>query len=756
MILAFGSDGKQIAQHTCISVIAKWKLVLFLLITNFPALSAPSSGKNCNPVALNHCLLPFPSDHWLIDHSSQHRSNGNNKILSLENDLFSTHYLDSIHPIIWPEELGLGLNNQGIDGFSPVTAIYFDLEHPPNQASLPKDGGDAAVLFDLTANKLVPIRADISTESQRDIYEKNLPIIELRPRSRLDHGHRYFAFLTKKLVQRDGRPQGMSENFQQAISGDGSELSALYEEDLQLIENNGFQRSELITGTIFTVRSEANIAAPMLNLASQVFAAPQRFDRNSWKVQLAKEHGTVAAIVSGSVSLSDFRQSELGDSIRFSDASQSESNQVEVVIGIPRAALEQAVPIAIYGHSLGLIKESFVTVLINNSDLGIATVSIDFPYHGNRVQRLTDNESLDSVKNPFRYQDIFSLASEPTGLAALTTLPLQSTLDLMALLKAVSTDLHELDLEPLIQLYDEALLPHFGKAKFDTERIFYQGTSLGSVFGTGFLGIAPIIKGGFLQVGGGGISDILSHSVVWDIFGNAFPNTGDPVEKLVSLNLFQLMADYGDGISLSNWYAQPPTSDVYNIPFEIPRKPILLQYSIADQVVPNRASLAFAEAISSPILVTPRLPLLVPEDVAHLSNISSISPNQTTATYQVKPLINPALFSELGLSAVGGVIPHISFGQANSINVMGDWIEMINVDLDPAPVEPEESSDERGLSDGASSPEISAGSSLYLLLGIFAWLLITLPTHTFRTNITGNSASPSASTLFRKSQAQAV
>ena len=126
-----------------------------------------------------------------------------------------------------------------------------------------------------------------------------------------------------------------------------------------------------------------------------------------------------SAVVVGEVSLSDFRD---GDGVARA-ANGATDRWVKFLMVLPkRAAGPSGAPVVIYGHGLTVSKETMLISASTNAELGLATIGIDVPNHGDRQ----------SGEGGY----LLDLAT-PRAFGRLASMPLQGIVDHVSLLEAV-------------------------------------------------------------------------------------------------------------------------------------------------------------------------------------------------------------------------------------------------------------------------------------------------------------------------------
>lgn len=721
---------------------------------------------SCHPFAQAHCALPFPSNYWTKPSSKY----ATNIVLDIPNDLLSPDVLDKLPSAghLSPQSLGRNMAGEEISGFSPVSGVYFEVEDVPNTSIAPftsgtvlKDGvdeqnnGDFAFIYDRTTGQKMDIIFQQSKLTSG--IEDSMNIVELRPVSRFEPGHTYIAAITNHIKSRAGVPFKPSPGFNTALTDTGSEEYAVAESALTFLSGMGVDTSEIVNMTEFTIRDEVEMTSALLALVNKTHT---QLKQDSDPVQILnveyRDAGDVAATVTGRMKTLNYRNDN--GMVEYDPNGEGEPVWVAFRAAIPRNATVEPAPVAIYGHGLGGQKEMMddlagdflgdvdlplpidvIGLALNNAALGMATIAIDFPNHGERILSEDefkadceldeeDPEDTPPVLNAdeecvvpiydFEFEGTRKLDKRAKGIMALTEDPLggdniigiaqQGAIDLTALLAAIQSKMNTLDVLPAISPEEGG----DGIPDLDVTRIIYQGTSLGSVFGAGFVAMAPDIKGAYFQVGGAGITNVLLHSDLWGNFGRLVPEEASPADALFMVNMYQLAIDAADGLTTAHWIKNPPQN--------IPAKSVLLQYGIDDRIVPNISSVAYGLSMNAPLLDDRQVNIEDQAQADLFSNGSGIVeeyPEDLTFVIQNDPPLSLSFLESIFSASLFTTISHASMVQSGAIGTMEDWVKALNVDSNP---EPEEDPNIRGLG-GGGTPSIDSGS-----LGLFAMLGLML------------------------------
>lgn len=522
----------------------------------------------CNPVSIKTCALPFPSDVY----AKPDPASPTGLRLHYPDGVVRPELLEEVPPTLTPEKVVANST-----GYSAASGVLFELSEAPDPASLPVDGGDAVIVYNLTTGERVPVRATINTYAQSKRVAAPSYIVEIFPRSRWQFGHRHAVFLSNSLKPTSGGEFQPGDGFRRALSQDGTALSNYYEPVISFYEQHGFSRSQLLSATFFTVRTEEEATQKLKTLTDFVYQ--QDHPIRDIKIRY-KLFGNIGAYVKGEVLVHNFRDDAGG---MVYDIQQAKPEWVTFLMAIPRSAKKSPAPVSIFGHGIGFIKESAWPQAIRNARMGIATIAIDHPNHGPRIGD-DGGWLLTRVDTPY--------------VALQVGMMVQSSIDHMSLLKSITTHIGALDILPMRfpgPLVTNESHGGDGIPDLDTSTIFYQGISLGGVLGSAFVSLAPEIKGAIFQVAGVGITNILSGSALWNpVFSKLVPDVADGAEALVLKAAMQHEVDYGDAINFVHYLREPPAG--------IPAKPVLLVTAEGDGIVPNFSSVALSEIAGIPLI----------------------------------------------------------------------------------------------------------------------------------------------------------
>ena len=520
-----------------------------------PAPRPAVEERPCSIARVRSCALPYPSDEITVADPLS----GTGRRIELPEGLIPDGLARQLGPGATPAE-----TFEGADGFAALTPVIFEVERPVLPPSIPADGGDVLALFDLDTGERVPIRAEVPAEAVR--HGRLDSVVVAWPRTRLEFGHRYVARLTDGVRLHEGgrltKPAGLRAD---------SDWVRSLREALESVE--GDRWDEVVSATRFTVRSEANATAQLDGMAA--IARSEDHPIRRLRVHPALLVEGASAIVTGEVQISDFRD-EHGVA-RVEHGSTPRWVRFQMILPEEPAGVDGA-PVVIYGHGLTVAKETMLVTASSNARMGLATVGIDVPNHGDR-QAGVDRAYL------------FDLIS-PRHFGRVASMPLQGIVDHVSLLGAVQDHFGDLELD----LPNAPGGPGGPAPTLDTSRILYQGTSMGGVLGAGFTSISPELDGSFLQVAGSGTADIIYHSLLWPLFMNLVPAGASTGDAYALMGAATMLLDGSDNVNVLH---RARTND----------SPVFLMYGIGDGIVQNFASERLVRLLDLPLVGAELRPL---------------------------------------------------------------------------------------------------------------------------------------------------
>jgi len=539
---------------------------------------AKTIAGNCNPVAVKTCGLPFPSD-LFMDAETQR--------LKFDDSLIDTTIdgpirqqqpmLAQMDPAFTPAKIF-----NGASGFSAAGPILFEL--PAASATvLPQDGGEFVKLFDLDSGQAINIVTRFSKAAKHPLDPTHASdVIEIWPRSRFEFGHRYVAVLSSALrkkatsgAENFTRSRGMdiALGLQPAVEAGDIALFEVYKESLGVLQNNAIAPQTILSATFFTVKQEQEVTAPLLKIADTIAERDLHISALRAGTPLGSSLYGLATLY-GRIDLVNFRGSDGGVHAPYEPIAFPAQENVEVLVTVPKVDPASDIPVALWGHGVGNRKEVTTLGFVRNDALGIATVAIDHPNHGSRIN------NLDPLQR--NYLDL----GTPKQIMKMLGAQVQASIDQIAVMAAVRNSIGA--------AFDEAraTLPMLGHG--DGSRIAYHARSYGSMIGVSAVAASHDVAGAHYLSGCGGLINITSSSLFWSSSKKAFPRVASGAEVTFQLAMMQHYLDIADGLNFAHYYRDPPAG-------REPKK-VAMQYALGDGSTLNEICEAQAIVMQLPLL----------------------------------------------------------------------------------------------------------------------------------------------------------
>lgn len=517
-----------------------------------------------------------------------------------------------------------------LDGFSTTAAMTLDTSTAIDRSTV--TAGKTVRLFAITADGKAVEKTDITTEISTDGKRLTVrPVLPLRP------GTRYTLLLTgvrdvtakqlstmplqqllaleHALVDEEG-----NSTISAVCSDMAKRLETLRQTVAPAIEAVGGDRSQLSAAYTFTTQDMEKRVREMY-LAPYAANLPLTVTNVESMSPLAAGYAlpSVAKVITGKMTTLDF----LDPTTRaFRDNGVGVAKQIEFILTLPTGLAQgEKAPVVVFGH--GLFTERRLMTMVANSIAmkGMATIAIDFPYHGERTVCMADGDCAGGAscntdgtcsdgKDLLRTMDcpsfmrvegacVFSLIGikgtgkgtpNATGAAFIDVPNLigsrdhfrQAFVDMSALTRLIK----EMDWKSTT-----------GGFGLDGEQINYVGISLGGIIGSSLAGIDPAYKRMVLNVPGAGLVDLMQESASFSgqleagLAEKGIVKGTPAFEQFV--NTAKWVLDESDPINLSSFalryplmYEDPKTSALKQAPL----KAIKVQMAVGDTVVPNAAT----------------------------------------------------------------------------------------------------------------------------------------------------------------------
>ncbi len=543
--------------------------------------AGPFLDFNLNPDEKN---VPFPSHLYLAE------DNGSPTGLRINMEGSVSAYIDEIMGAV-----GFILHDLNkVDGFSTAAPVWFPVSEAPKQNQFPdhlNPSADDSVFCVVLEDESHPHHGEFYP---LDVdYLRDWKLIQAYPYKPFYENTDYACVVKTGLQTKTGEDYVASDHFRYIISDQADANHEDYEilEPVrqkyapyfqELFDQYGLNSEDILSATFFHTQWTTHDLLCMREFLEDLAVAdpPQVGD---WE-QISFNHENVDSVWETTYETPGwFYDGKLmydasGDPVIGDDMS------VTLRLTIPKAGIngyEPPNPVAIFGHGINASRTQAGHVAEQFAGWGIATVAIDWLYHGERVQNTQGlPDWLISVVQSIQYINVI----EPIKMRD----NFKQGVSDMVWLKHVIRSLSELDLAPYATEGDL-------QSDLDTEHIYYTGMSLGSIHGGIIAAMEPDLDGYLLNTGAsdwksiaidGAVSEYISAiSWILDIL-IPYPVRDD---LDISLELFRQMAGAGDPYEYSRYVIDEPVIGE-------PRPNLLHQMAAYDETLggPGSAKMAWS------------------------------------------------------------------------------------------------------------------------------------------------------------------
>lgn len=454
------------------------------------------TGEGCNPLGAWDCLLPFPSDHFLVEDSS----------------------LPAGRRVVLPDPARIPFGAvpldyftlRVVDGFSMAAPIlaYFPvaLDAAPlvrwdEDVSATTRGEGPTVLVDAATGERVPHFAELDASASSTLTRALI----IRPLRRLAPRTRYVVGL-RELIDEDGVPAPVPDAFRRLRDGEaGADLARYDAEIFPVLEAAGFARGSLQLAWDFTTGSDELVMGDMLaarRIAMEALAAGE--------VRVAVREVIEGDALDDRLRETTARQVELevtgprileslepgeGWLLRDDEGALRQEGEVTfgvtVIVPLSLVAREPEAPparLVQYGHGFFGLRSELVTGYMDQFANEHALVGMAADWWG--------------MSQPDRDVLAVSLVEgRPNAVEAFVERTHQGLLNFM-LLAGVAERIAQLP-----ELADEE-----GEPLIDAAQVYFWGNSMGHILGGVFGALDPTVEQVMLGVGGANYSLIMFRS----------------------------------------------------------------------------------------------------------------------------------------------------------------------------------------------------------------------------------------------------
>ncbi len=482
-----------------------------------------------------------------------------------------------------------------LDGFGTTAGAYFRFTRPLDADSVPS-GEETA----LNTSPIIFGWFDSAGALQRvpveTIVVRGSSSLILRPMIPLPPNTQAVAAFTDAILSDNGHPVVRSVAMDAVLNGTADPvldaIQARVADAIVAFEDAGaiLGAGEIAGITVFTTQSTWNESAA---IADEIRIREHVIATNEGCAETSRWKECVLTFAAG-----EYRDSN-GHIIDYDGRGPAGDYALRVQVYLPLQAGEfggPPYPTMIFGHGLTGDRRQAEELARHAAPLGIATVSIDAPAHGEHPGG-GSSEVLEVL------QQFFGLTlGSPLGFDSLILRDnwRQSTYDKLALVDLITSGI-DVDQDDAIDL--------------DPNRLTYLGASLGAIMGPELLALSEEISAAVLTVGGARVIDIVQFSETFTpLIMIARPPGVDDGELARFWVLLQTVIERGDGGNYGPHVLQDRL--VQSDPPDV-----LAGMAIDDDTVPEPTNFFLARALGLPHISTVIRKIgVVPEQAAPVSN----------------------------------------------------------------------------------------------------------------------------------------
>jgi hypothetical protein len=547
----------------------------FSEVNSVDLLSIPHTDgcDNTNPI---HCMLPFPSDAFLID---------DNTTVTGKRISYSSNTIPSSGTA---GQINIPILNQ-LDGASPNTQIMTAFDSEPDvsemagQYSIEKslDAGHPSMIINQETGEIVPHWTELDIRSD----DSEPTIIHLRTIKALDHNTSYVV-LFSNLQDSDGNQINSPVGFT-ALRDNVTTTSSDVEERRPyfnllfswIAENTNRPISSLQTAWSFKTASIESIIGPLLSMRND---ALDRVGVNGigctveTSEEVMDEGGNRSHwMITGTYTAPQYTESFYPPTLirRTSDIDRTpvfvENREIPFWLLIPKTAVSEPANLTIWGHGfLGTGDTSGLYGWANENNAAMLGTS----FYG------WSNDDTISIEYAVLNMENFQHQAERLE---------QSMINQVVMIKSfmgICSDLPELS--------------HNGTSLVDVSAPVYTGYSNGAIRGPSIIGLSPDLNRGVLWAGGSSFSHIIERCTQYDRFHFIFASDygyASQLDRAVAISIMQSLWDSVESDTFLSLREEGYLDEVE--PYEL-----MTLFSIADLQISNISSSRMMRTGNIPIL----------------------------------------------------------------------------------------------------------------------------------------------------------
>ena len=511
-----------------------------------------------------------------------------------------------------------------LDCFGPGGGVIFPLrglapEDEIDEATLADDTG--ILLVDVVAAESVPAEHHVRT-IEKQIFVRPARGAVLRP------GTTYAAILTREVALTDGRHLAPAAELEAVLAGTSPSAAAV--RAYAPLAASDIDPTAIAGAAVFTTCDyDADFDAIVADFdeATPPVFTPSRVWRGAELDELLGTpadnsfpgvdnpggiaHANIGLVVAGSFPSPNYQSATPGVlGVWERDGSGAPivkgMDEVPVLLVVPAGITDHsALPVVIFQHGLGESKTAVLALANTLAARGVASISIDIPFHGGRYPEAEDDqhnfgdgEGPDGLADPTGilaapiFFDLFGDdVAAPLDPRVQTASFRQAAIDVIALTRLIDGG----DWSAL-----GAMAPGLDDLGFRADRMVYASESFGGFIGLLAVAYEPRLQAAFLSVAGGGLlGELLENSPTYapffmpilngffDVAPNEVDPLYDPAHSHWAYQMMGLLLGSADPLSYTHRLREKAIH-------------IVLANAFSDESVPNQSSEALAGALGLP------------------------------------------------------------------------------------------------------------------------------------------------------------
>ncbi len=503
-----------------------------------------------------------------------------------------------------PDGLDAIASVNSLNGFSTTSAMSFYLDGAPKADTV---NSNTIKVFDLTA------QAEIAVSFMP--FDPVTGAVSMMPASPIPSRHKIAVVVTQGVLDTNSKPIEPSQVFylmrssNSLLDAEGHSTSSLLDDQtaamleparvamkpmFDFMSSIGIPRTSIAVAFVFTTESTyqdyqtlraemAGMAPPTPTFVGQYLGDAMVgafFQGVMAQTGIDFPHDMVGGVLTGAFGSPNYITHPLaGYFVKDAQGNFVEQNvaMIPFMLVVPKGT--GPFPVVIFQHGLTRTKMDALAIANSFASAGLATISMDLVLHGDRagdyMNNATGEMGPDGVLDPSGalFMNLTSLRTARDNIR-------QSNVDQMMMVRMLEAGVD----------YTGDSVPDLAPMNF-----VYCGQSLGSITGTNLMAIEPAIKTAVLNVPGGEISVLLTHSPTFAPVINAglaeeglVPGTPEYAQFFM---MAQTVIDSADPINYAPYVLNGDISGV--------EKFVLMQEAIGDTVIPNISGDMIARAFGA-------------------------------------------------------------------------------------------------------------------------------------------------------------